>query len=219
MKWLMNKIISRLKSEYVDIWHSESPSEQFKNAFTVFESELTRGLHDRLSKLRRNRQAWTENPRNQNLANPSANRLKFYDELLESITDDFLNNLKTIVLAHCDEITPEATAQIQQRLHLILSGQMQQAKRSESSYVASIGRTEHLKSFILPVENKFSNAISSYRQLVDSVIRQFNHDKHTQKLEYNKQRQLEIIRSFGKWFPISAAATYLIRWILAHLSF
>ena len=137
----MNKIVSRIKTEYFDIWHTESSLEQFQRSFEVFEGEIHRSVRDIVTKLSKERAHLVTAPEFQRSATPFVQRFRLYDKLIEEIEESFTNNLNKIILTHCDEITSESIQKIRQKISQIILGQMERAKQSESSFASSIGKT------------------------------------------------------------------------------
>jgi hypothetical protein len=210
----MNKILYKIKVEYIDVWQNQSPSDRFKSAFKVFENAMLLNVKDRSNQARKDRSAWTRNPIDRSLTKQISNRIKYYDNLIQYISDDFIRSMKDIVFVHCDEIDNEALMQLRQKVSQILSNQLKQAKGSEARFVASIGRKELLKSIMLPVESKFSNVISSICEEIEYAVAKYNLEKQTEKIEYNRKRQLEVLITVAKWLPISGFITWLLSKLL-----
>ncbi|GEM_PF-4849824 len=213
----MNQIVQKIKSEYIDVWHFETPNEQFQKAYDVFEKEGTRSVREKIDFVKKEQNLWVKYSENKVAVDPYLLRLKSYDLLIEQIKETLLSNLETIIFTHCDEIKNENIVKIYKLISQIFNGQLHRATETESKYLASIGRSDQLKSSVLPIEDKFNNANSRIREIVESAIDQFNLNKRTQRREYNKKRQTEIINSVIKWVPSTAFATYLLKWILSNI--
>jgi hypothetical protein len=215
----MKNILLKIKAEYIDIWQKESSSDRFLKAFEVFENAMSIDIGEKIAKLGKERSDWERSAQNRGLTNQLSNRTKYYDNLIQFISDDLLRNFKDIFLVHCDIIEKESLTKIHQYVTQILTGQLNQAKESEKRFLISIGLKEYLKSLLLPIEAKFNNAISKNYESIGYIVGKFNLEKQTEKLVHNRKRQLEVITSLGKWLPISAGGTYLIQWLLSKLPF
>jgi uncharacterized protein YjgD (DUF1641 family) len=215
----VKNFLHNIKAEYIDIWQYELPSVRFQKAFEVFKVAMSIDLEEKIDQLSKERSKWVRSAQNRGLTNQLSNRSKYYDNLIQFISDDLLRNFKDIMLAHCEDIEKESLNTIHQYIIQVFRGQLNQAKESEKRFLISIGRNEILKSLLLPIESKFSTAISKNIESIGYIVGKFNLEKQTEKLAHNRKRQLEVINSLGKWLPLSAGGTYILQWLLSKLPF
>jgi hypothetical protein len=210
-------IIASLKSEYIDIWSSESDAEIFEKSFKVFEDEINRLLQESASTLSNQRAKLARTSEYQNTANPYVLRFKLYEKFIEKLKGDILDSLNKIILSRASDISPESSQRIYQRVSLIFIGQMNEATYSESRVAISRGRQKDIKSVQLPVEGLFKTANSKFMDQIRSIVNQHNLDKCTQRIEEHRKRRLEVIKTISKWTPISAGVAYLLKLIISGL--
>jgi len=169
-----------------------SPELQWDKTFPVFLSEQQRKQRQRTSELYRSRQRLASIYGRTGKGNPIADRYKLYLEHAENIGNDFIESYKNIIIVNCNNINSDARKQLLKELSSSYSRAVDNAKRADARYLNSEGRPNDLDSFHRPTEHMYYSALSKYRDILISEIKQFNIKLYNSKLESRKRIFTEI---------------------------
>ena len=183
----------KLKLLIWKLWVFKSSEQQFREALGVFKEEQGGGW-ERLSELYQDLR---------NLApTDAARRCTLYGQHANDLGIDFINNLKTVIIPHCDVISNEGVQSLVDELHRMFELGCESAKDIERQAADQLARPHNkVKSIYARVEAIYSGAMSGYRDELQSVINQSNLEFTHHRLQTRKQRITDL---GGGFFLISS---------------
>jgi hypothetical protein len=173
---------------------SPSPEQLFAEAFKVFQFDYFRKVSDRSTHLTQALNRLAASPEYQKAVNPLAQRHKLYEQYLQNMGDDFINDVSQIVVPHCDEIPEPQIQTLQKELGDIFAVRLAQAKMAESTLLAIDASADNSSSALTSLESLFNYSTFRFSELIVSTIRQANLHADRRKLDRRKQRLTEIVK-------------------------
>jgi hypothetical protein len=190
----------------------DSPEQQFRSSFPVFQREQDRKLRQRITELYGGRQRLGSTYGTTGRGDPVSGRYQLYREHAERMGKDFIDSFKAIIAAHCSYISAESTRTLLQQLDRMYSRAMEDARRSDSRYLQSIGRPNDIDAFYIPTRGIYASALSRHRDALQSEISQCNLTASRQKLQSRRKRVIGLALQV-----LSYAITFLLGVVLGKL--
>ena len=160
----------------------ETTSEKrFNEALDVFHTEFRRLTRENATDLANSLVRLARSPEFQRSANRHFLRQKIYQASIESLGDQFVATLKSILLPHCGTISDQQLLTLKNELRTIITSKLGQAKNGATRFAASLGQSSDIGSIIRPLESIYQLAALRFEELVVSTVKQANLQNERQK--------------------------------------
>jgi hypothetical protein len=211
-----DNMINRIRTTLLQVLNTigfGSPEMQFDRAFSVFKKVLARKLPKRMSELSAGLAQLGATYGRTGKGDPISGRFDLFKTHSENIGNDFLDCLKKNILANCRNVPSGSVSAILKEISQIYLGAMVHARDAYSRYVHSIGRPNDLDVFYKPTEQTYSSALSSYTDLIQSEIEEFNLNSTHNKLEARRQKIIGLLIQAISYVLTFILGVLLGKWI------
>jgi hypothetical protein len=208
---------SRFKARIANLWTSPPPDQVFDEAFAVFKAELGRKSRERATRLAQSLSRLSASPEFQKSAQPFVQRHRLYAEYANEIGTDFIEDMKSIIMPHCDQILPSHVKVLKAKIQTVLASRREQAKNSDSSFAATMRPREIAQALHPEVESIFNSASSRFCGLIESTIEKANLQAKRKRRDEHKKRRIEILKELIKWGFTGGGIAYLGSLILREI--